>query len=387
MGTRGQLVFCWKGRRLIIYNHYDSYPSMMGAELFKQLVALLQRFQGDVKRACQNWGALVEAIEATYSEDEAAHPFNKIHAFDDVEEALRSTLPLCVCEEEGLDMWIEFIWTVDLDDGVLTMDAHGGRAEWSFSNLHRGRSLRDKWIEEANIFALGDDIDVDVISATPFAEAVTSAAAVQIQTAARRYLEVSRGLRPGGVLAKLAATRFRRAASFLDYGKACGGSQTNGRSCPVPRDDMLRRMVHGESVACNPASLVRSTSPQPQDLQKSMKIVHAISGEEIAELDDALDQDAKTAASEALGVHPALLRVKVQQCSVMVLSGKILCRRCAARVACSCKAEEDACRCEAVQSDVAKGPVLCDACEERDRQMEDVEEWLQHLRDEEWGRW
>jgi hypothetical protein len=118
-----------------------------------------------------------------------------------------------------------------------------------------------------------------------------------------------------------------------------------------------------------------------------MKIVHAISGEEIAELDDALDQDAKTAASEALGVHPALLHVKVQQCSVMVLSGKILCRRCAARVACSCKAEEDACRCEAVQSDVAKGPVLCDACEERDRQMEDVEEWLQHLRDEEWGRW
>jgi hypothetical protein len=220
MGTRGHLVFCWKGRRLIIYNHYDSYPSMMGAELFKQLVALLQRFHGDVKRACQTWGALVEAIKTTYSEDEAAHPFNKIHAFDDVEAALRSTLPLCVCEEEGLDMWIEFIWTVDLDVGLLTMDAHRGHMEWSFFNLYRGRSFQDQWIEEAEIAASEDDVDVASthISAMPFAEAVATAAAIQIQAAARRYLEVSRGLRPGGVLAKLAAMRFRRASSFLDSG-------------------------------------------------------------------------------------------------------------------------------------------------------------------------
>jgi hypothetical protein len=220
MGTRGQLVFCWRGRRLIIYNHYDSYPSMMGAELFRQLAALLQRFQGDVKRVCQNWGALVEAIETTYSEDEAAHPFNKIHAFDDVEAALRSTLPLCVCEDEGLDVWIEFVWTVNLDDGVLMMDAHGGSAEWSFSNLYRGRFFQDKWIAEAVIAASEDDVDVAStdISTMPFAEAVAAAAAIQIQAAARRFLEVSRGLRPGGVLAKLAAMRFRRASSFLDSG-------------------------------------------------------------------------------------------------------------------------------------------------------------------------
>jgi len=120
-----------------------------------------------------------------------------------------------------------------------------------------------------------------------------------------------------------------------------------------------------------------------------MKIVYAISGEEIAELDDPLGNAhaAKTAASDALGVHPALLRVEVTQCSVLVLSGKILCRRCAARVACSCRAEEDACRCEAVQSDVAEGPVLCDACEERDRQIEEAESEWQHRKDEEFGHW
>lgn len=218
MGTRGQLVFCWKGRRVVIYNHYDSYPKMMGAELFKQLVALLQRFRGDAKRASQNWGELVAALRTTYSDDEAAHPFNKIHAFDGVEVALRSTSPLCVCEDDGLDVWIEFVWTVDLDGGVLTMAAHGGRAEWSFADLYRGRSFGDEWITEAECAAYRDD-DTDKDStedaARPFAGAVASAAAVQIQASARRYLEVSRGLRPGGMLAKLAAMRFLRASALL----------------------------------------------------------------------------------------------------------------------------------------------------------------------------
>ena len=209
-------MLCWKGRRLVIYNHYDSYPSMMGAELFKQLVALLQRFRGDVKRASQNWGALVEAVKTTYSEDEAAHPFNKIHAFDNVEAALQSTSLLCVCddEDEGLDAWIEFIWTLDLDEGVLKMEAHGCRTEWSFSELYRGRSFQAKWIMEAEIIASGDDKDCTLGTTRPFTESVASAAAIEIQASARRFLEVSRGLRPGGVLVRLASMRFRRMASL-----------------------------------------------------------------------------------------------------------------------------------------------------------------------------
>jgi len=119
-----------------------------------------------------------------------------------------------------------------------------------------------------------------------------------------------------------------------------------------------------------------------------MKIVYAIGGEEIAELDDPLGDasDAKAAASEALGVHPALLRVAVTQCSVVVLAGRILCRRCAARVACSCRAEKDeACRCAPVC--VSEGPVLCEPCEERDRRREEAEDSWRHLKDEEAARW
>ena len=214
MGTRGQLVFCWKGRRVVIYNHYDSYPSAMGAELFRQLVALLRRFDGDAKRASRHWGELVAAQRTTYSCDEATtHPFNRIHAFDDVEAALRSTSPLCICEDEGLDVWIEFVWTVDLDAGALTMASDGGCTEWSFGKLYRGRSFQDAWIAEARLVAYHDDEEAAAQGgAKPFSEAVASAAAVQIQASARRFLEVSRGLRPGGVLAKLAAARFRRAS-------------------------------------------------------------------------------------------------------------------------------------------------------------------------------
>lgn len=122
-----------------------------------------------------------------------------------------------------------------------------------------------------------------------------------------------------------------------------------------------------------------------------MRIIYAISGEEIAEVEDPLGnaRDAKVAASEALGVHPALLRVRVTQCSVLVISGKILCRRyrCAARVTCSCRAPEDVCRCEVVQSDVTDPPPLCDACEKRDRQAEDAEETWRNLKNNDFGRW
>jgi hypothetical protein len=120
-----------------------------------------------------------------------------------------------------------------------------------------------------------------------------------------------------------------------------------------------------------------------------MKIVYAFSGDEIAELEDPFyaAHAAKSAASDALGVHPGLLRVTVTQCSVVVLSGKILCRQCEARVACSCRAEDDACRCEVVQADVAEGPVLCVACEELDRQIAEVGEAWQQMREEEFTRW
>ena len=213
MGTRGFLVFRWKGRKVVVYNHFDSYPSSMGEELFRQLTDLLRRFKGDVRQASQCWGELVSTLVLTLSEEGSErHPFNIIHAFEDIENALHSQLPLVVSDEDDLDEWIEFVWTVDLDKGTLLMRAHEGAAEWSFLNLHRGGAFVDKWLEEAENEAYKDD---GVLSQKPFIKAVEFAAAVEIQASARRFLEVSRGLRPGGVLARLAAKRFHRGCEFL----------------------------------------------------------------------------------------------------------------------------------------------------------------------------
>lgn len=212
MGTRGQLVFSWKGRRVVIYNHYDSYPRYMGAELFGQLVALLRRFRGDVGGAARCWGELVQALSLAHgNEGEESHPFNLVHAFDDVESALSSALPLCVCHDEGLDSWIEFVWIVDLEKAVLKMAGHGGSAEWTFADIHRGGAFLQEWVLEAENAAYRGGGAGAVL--TPFRAVVEAAAATKLQASARRFLEVSRGLRPGGVLVRVAAMRFRRAAA------------------------------------------------------------------------------------------------------------------------------------------------------------------------------
>ena len=215
MGTRGYLVFRRKGRKIVIYNHFDSYPSAMGAEIFRQLALVLQRFNGDASKACVCWGKRVSNLVLASLNDgaEARHPFNQIHAFDDIEGSLSSTVPVAVCDEDSLDAWIEYVWTLDLDEGTLEMRAHGGSAIWSFAAIHRGRGLMDKWVDEAEREAQRNDVvvDQDDVVGRPFMDAVEAAAAVAIQASARRFLEVSRGLRPGGVLMRLAAKRFRRA--------------------------------------------------------------------------------------------------------------------------------------------------------------------------------
>ena len=136
-------------------------------------------------------------------------------AFDDVEKAPQSTLPLCE-GDVGLNFGIEFIWSLDFDTGVLAMTAHGGRAQWPFEDIYRGRAFADDWVLEAEIAAYHENKTGSGESNKPFSEALTSAAAVQIQAAARCFLEVSRGLRLGGVLMKLAALRFQRASELLD---------------------------------------------------------------------------------------------------------------------------------------------------------------------------
>ena len=104
-----------------------------------------------------------------------------------------------------------------------------------------------------------------------------------------------------------------------------------------------------------------------------MKIVSALSGEEIADTSDRFG-DAKKAVSETLGLHPRFLRVVAMQCSILVLSGKLLCERCSERVACSCRAVEDRlCVCEVLEGEDDAGiDALCKACREAEGHMADA---------------
>lgn len=47
MGTRGTITIIFKGKRLRLYNHGDSYPSELGADLIRELKDLLSRFTVD----------------------------------------------------------------------------------------------------------------------------------------------------------------------------------------------------------------------------------------------------------------------------------------------------------------------------------------------------
>ena len=50
MGTRGLFGFCYKGNYYIVFNHWDSFPSILGADLVKQLkIAIKNESLGDWK--------------------------------------------------------------------------------------------------------------------------------------------------------------------------------------------------------------------------------------------------------------------------------------------------------------------------------------------------
>ena len=144
------------------------------------MAALLQQFQGDVTHACRCWGELVETLNVSHVENEERHPVNKIHACDDVEKALRSTLPLCVCAEEGLDIWIEFVWIVEARRGQARDDDARRPGTVVFRQIHRGRALKDECVTEAEHAAYPPR--------TPFTDAVRTTAVVVIQASAFRRL-------------------------------------------------------------------------------------------------------------------------------------------------------------------------------------------------------
>jgi len=111
-----------------------------------------------------------------------------------------------------------------------------------------------------------------------------------------------------------------------------------------------------------------------------MRIIRAFTGETLVE-DEEVDsvEAAIQVASEHLGVSKDLLQVIIVECSVVVLSGKVLCNQCQKKTTCSCGAPaETECQCATLDSVTSS---LCRSCEDHYAEQSKWEDEYQMRKD------
>jgi len=228
MGTRGWLIFVYKGKYYVIFNHYDSYPSGMGASIVEQLVALMVRFHGSTRAACDHWGNLLSKI--TFVQDNPGaitrqHPINvPQHSFENLEVNLSdSSAPVlldCPITSDFADLeasvFIEYSWVINLDVGTLSVSRPCDcdfTQSWSFKcfyvSIVLAKTPISLWVDDAK-YEINED--GRTVSYTIALKRIHSLAIIQRQ--ARRFLARMRALEPGvGVIFKLAKARFEKASA------------------------------------------------------------------------------------------------------------------------------------------------------------------------------
>ena len=135
MGTR-HLVRVVRGGRVCVsqYGQWDGYPSYTGAEIAKFLsdpesverlrkAAPLLKFMTNEEIRAYNEKLINDAdfkIESTLSRDTGWKILELIASSEDP-----ASLLLVEAKREREDAWIEYVWTVDLDESVLREEVHG----------------------------------------------------------------------------------------------------------------------------------------------------------------------------------------------------------------------------------------------------------------------
>lgn len=107
-----------------------------------------------------------------------------------------------------------------------------------------------------------------------------------------------------------------------------------------------------------------------------MRVVSALSGEILAESNvDAQCGEVIDEAAAALGKSRRLLRATVSECRVVLLAGKISCRRCRRKICCGCGAPAADCGCADLEEED------CSDCE---AEMAAWEDSFQSLKETSW---
>eukprot|EP01042_Synura_sphagnicola_P030031 gene30031-38698_t len=182
MSTRGFLIFKYNGIYYIFYNHFDSYVTAMGVANMGVLKKLCKDFNGNVALARQHLRILFEALvarsrEATF--DEEGNPSSNfvriwVHTSDGFNLAEMSDSKSVVnieatsVEPPQADLWIEYMWEVDLDAGRFGMGTNSTRTVltyWSWRALYLMTAA--DWLRDAETHERYWD-DGYVISRTPY---------------------------------------------------------------------------------------------------------------------------------------------------------------------------------------------------------------------------
>ena len=134
MGTRGYRVFRFRGRYYRFYNNYDSYPEGLGSELVKSIPAdpeAYQQWLAEHRKIALEWHEALERYlclkPENDQEDAGEHPWGV------ATDALPNFSPAFN------DLLIEWVYTIDLDNEVFTID--------NGAHLHLNKIHGFEWIE------------------------------------------------------------------------------------------------------------------------------------------------------------------------------------------------------------------------------------------------
>ena len=140
MGTRGWIIFKYKGKHYVFYNHWDSYPEKpcgLGSRLIddlkkynhEQLIELLNTCViniGDIKDNDENGGEHFSSIELMLK-----NPLNYVFNVYNILQVLAK------------DIFIEYKYIINLDEELFTMTN-----EWNNIQLHFPLfNIPDDWYE------------------------------------------------------------------------------------------------------------------------------------------------------------------------------------------------------------------------------------------------
>ncbi|KAH8997929.1 hypothetical protein EDB92DRAFT_2060965 [Lactarius akahatsu] len=106
MGTRGYKVYRWRGWYFVYYNHCDSYPSGLGLQFLATIPKDSKSFQGWLAEMRQHFDEIIEARDKSELDEDDEDEVNTITK-----------------EVPSNDLFIEWIYTIDLDRLVFHVDS------------------------------------------------------------------------------------------------------------------------------------------------------------------------------------------------------------------------------------------------------------------------